>query len=141
LSKLVLECLIVYKYADFTHTRVPRIRFVRKNDNLLVLTIEIDFRGVYVRFTLAPTFEAPWRIPLLFCRNSLQSSPIAAFRAHHHVFCRGKVTPQGNFSLRVFLFPPFYFMSLLYASKKTQGLVFPLVKPKDAFSMHFCGLE
>jgi hypothetical protein len=51
LSKCDLECLIIYKYADFAHAMVPKIHLVPKNDTLLVSDIEIDSRGFYVCFT------------------------------------------------------------------------------------------
>jgi hypothetical protein len=56
LSICSLRCLNVYKVADFTHADAHRIRYVCKNDDLLVLNIEIGFRTVYVRFTKGGSF-------------------------------------------------------------------------------------
>jgi hypothetical protein len=85
--------LIVYKYIDFTHARVPRILFVRENDNLLVSTIEIVFRAVYAHFTMIPPFGDSWGFlpplpqqPQNLSRGGFQGYSLGHFLIPQHIF-------------------------------------------------------
>jgi hypothetical protein len=130
LSNLDLSCSIVYEYALFTNARASRICFVSKNDNLLVPITQIGFRGIYARFT---------RLSLLGYFSGIFPSPSPGDVSGHLAGrCSNPQPPQHAVSgtvcffatfvgkngnrrtsfLRLFLFPQFYFMSLLYASER-----------------------